>query len=100
MGFTMDKRHIGILCALFVEMGVAIAAESNGAVEFTSIDYRTISAAVEACAKAGGGRVIVPSGVHETGPVHMKSNVELHFENGAKLVWIKNGVHVSVQMKQ
>ncbi len=34
--------------------------------------------AVEACAAAGGGRVVVPEGTWLTGPIHLKSNVNLH----------------------
>lgn len=55
--------------------------------ELKSTDYPTISAAIAACAERGGGRVVVPKGTHVTGPVHLKSEVELHFEDGAKLVF-------------
>jgi unsaturated rhamnogalacturonyl hydrolase len=44
-----------------------------------------IGKAIEACAKAGGGRVIVPAGEFLTGPIHLKSNVEFHLEDGATL---------------
>jgi polygalacturonase len=40
-------------------------------------------AAVEACHRAGGGRVVVPPGVFLTGPIHLKSNVNLHVSEGA-----------------
>ncbi|HEX8098171.1 MAG TPA: glycoside hydrolase family 28 protein, partial [Pyrinomonadaceae bacterium] len=41
--------------------------------------------AVEACNKAGGGRVVVPAGVFLTGPIHLKSNVNLYVSKGATL---------------
>jgi polygalacturonase len=44
-----------------------------------------IRQAVEACARAGGGRVVVPAGVFLTGPIHLKSNVNLHVSEGATL---------------
>jgi len=44
-----------------------------------------IAKAITACAQAGGGRVIVPAGEFLTGPIHLKSNVELHLERGAVL---------------
>lgn len=47
----------------------------------------SFAAAIEACAKAGGGRVRVGAGTYLTGPVHLKSNVELHLEEGAKLLF-------------
>ena len=41
--------------------------------------------AIEACSKAGGGKVIVPKGKWLTGAIHLKSNVNLHFKKGAEL---------------
>jgi len=45
----------------------------------------SIAAAIDACSKAGGGRVVVPSGDYSTGAIHLKSNVDLHVERGATL---------------
>jgi polygalacturonase len=39
--------------------------------------------AIEACHRAGGGRVVVPAGTFLTGPVHLRSNVNLHVSEGA-----------------
>ncbi len=39
--------------------------------------------AMEACAQAGGGHVVVPAGLWLTGPIVLKSNVDLHAERGA-----------------
>ncbi|HEX8190605.1 MAG TPA: glycoside hydrolase family 28 protein [Pyrinomonadaceae bacterium] len=44
-----------------------------------------IRKAVEACSRAGGGRVVVPAGVFMTGAIHLKSNVNLHVSEGATL---------------
>lgn len=41
--------------------------------------------AIEACAKAGGGRVVVPKGEFVTGAIHLKSNVNLHVQKGATI---------------
>ena len=45
-------------------------------------------AAIDAAARAGGGRVVVPAGVHPTGSLRLRSNVELHLEAGAVLQFI------------
>jgi len=37
-----------------------------------------IAQAVDACVAAGGGRVVIPAGKFLTGPVHLRSRVELH----------------------
>jgi len=39
--------------------------------------------AIEACHRAGGGRVVVPRGTFLTGPIHLASNVNLHLDDGA-----------------
>jgi polygalacturonase len=44
-----------------------------------------ISNAIEACVQAGGGRVVVSAGEFLTGPVHLKSGVNLHLEANAAL---------------
>jgi polygalacturonase len=41
--------------------------------------------AIAACAEAGGGRVIVPSGAFLTGAIHLRSNVNLHVSAGATI---------------
>jgi polygalacturonase len=41
--------------------------------------------AIQACHKAGGGRVFVPAGVFSTGAIHLKSNVNLHVARNATI---------------
>lgn len=43
--------------------------------------------AMLACNKSGGGRVVVPEGTFLTGPIHLKSNVNLHVSKGATLLF-------------
>ena len=50
----------------------------------------SVQKAVEACAQAGGGRVVVPAGGFATGPIHLKSKVELHLAEGAVLLFSTN----------
>ena len=44
-----------------------------------------LAAAIAACAQAGGGRVVVPAGDWLTGPIVLRSNVNLHLAKGAVL---------------
>jgi polygalacturonase len=44
-----------------------------------------INKAIEACARAGGGRVVVPKGDYLTGAIRLRSHVELHIDAGATL---------------
>ncbi|SFW65349.1 glycoside hydrolase family 28 protein [Amycolatopsis australiensis] len=59
-------------------------AKSDGKTDNTA----AIGKAIDACAAAGGGHVIVPSGgSFLTGAIHLKSNVDLHLEPGAVLTF-------------
>lgn len=49
-----------------------------------------LAAAIDACTKAGGGRVVVPAGEWLTGAVTLKSNVNLHVSKGATLRFSTN----------
>lgn len=44
-----------------------------------------IARAIDAGHRAGGGRVVIPEGKWPTGPIHLKSRVNLHLEDGAEL---------------
>jgi polygalacturonase len=46
--------------------------------------------AIQAMAEKGGGKVIVPRGIWLTGPIELKSNINLHLEEGSFVVFSKN----------
>ncbi|GIW76555.1 MAG: glycoside hydrolase [Phycisphaerae bacterium] len=46
-----------------------------------------INRAIEACAEAGGGRVVIPPGTYLTGPIHLRSHVELHLCKGSIILF-------------
>jgi polygalacturonase len=56
-------------------------AKAGGAVDCRE----SINKAIDACSKAGGGRVVVPAGEFLTGAIHLRSNVNLHVSKGATL---------------
>jgi polygalacturonase len=45
---------------------------------------------MEACKKAGGGKVIIPAGIWHTGPIQLISKLNLHLEAGALLLFSSN----------
>lgn len=51
---------------------------------------RAIARAIAACAGAGGGRVVVPVGRFVTGPIHLKSGVDLHIVRGGTLAFTRD----------
>lgn len=46
--------------------------------------------AIKACASNGGGKVLVPNGKYLTGPIHLESNVNLHLEDNAEILFSLN----------
>ncbi len=45
-----------------------------------TLNTEAFAKAIEACSKAGGGKVLVPAGKWLTGPIELKANINLHTE--------------------
>lgn len=60
---------------------VKFGAIANG----LTLNTKQINQAIVACSNKGGGVVLVPAGYWLTGPVELKSNVNLHLEKNALL---------------
>jgi polygalacturonase len=67
----------------------------HGAVNGGETDCKpAIDAAIAACVEAGGGKVVVPAGEWRVdGPIHLRSNVNLHVARGATLKFSANPQH-------
>lgn len=52
-----------------------------------SLNTKAFSAAIDALSKKGGGTLTVPAGVWFTGPIVLKSNINLHLEKGALILF-------------
>ena len=90
----MRKRMYAALCSVAVVCTVAYGSSSVetwdvrrfGAVgDGNAMDTAAIQRAVDACAAAGGGRVLLPKGVYLTGSILLKSKVNLHLGADAVL---------------
>ena len=46
--------------------------------------------AIKTCADNGGGKVVVPNGKYLTGAIHLESNVNLHLEDNAEILFSIN----------
>ena len=51
----------------------------------TELSTKALQQAIDDCAKAGGGKVVVPTGQYKIGSVVLKSDVHLYLEQGATL---------------
>lgn len=62
---------------------VKYGAVSNG----IALNTASITKAIDACNANGGGVVVVPFGIWLTGPLQLKSNVNLYIQKGAMLLF-------------
>ncbi len=85
----MDEIRQQIKAPVFPDQSFLIT--DFGAVGDGSADCsKAIKRAIERCHKSGGGRVLVPEGDYCTGPIYLKSNVNLHLSRGARLLFSTN----------
>lgn len=76
-----DKIVNGIALTSFPDFAVKVIAYSNG-----KSALETIQEAIDSCSLNGGGKVVVEKGIyHLDGPLNLKSDVNLHLEEGAYL---------------
>ncbi len=50
-----------------------------------TLNTAAIADAIDTLVSEGGGRLVIPAGIWLTGPIELKSNIELHLEPGALL---------------
>lgn len=93
----MKRLYVSLISLSFILISSCIYKSANKK-EFDISNYgavadgitdnaEAIKKAINACEKAGGGKVVVPAiGVFMTGPFDLTSNMELHIEAGATLL--------------
>lgn len=52
-----------------------------------TLNTKFIQQAIDTCAAAGGGVVVIPPGLWLTGPIELRSHIELHLDRGAMLLF-------------
>ena len=55
-----------------------------------TLNTDAFSKAITDVSEKGGGRVLIPRGVWLTGPIVLKSNINIHAEAGALVIFSKN----------
>ncbi|WP_169924836.1 glycoside hydrolase family 28 protein [Thermoflavifilum aggregans] len=55
-----------------------------------TLNTQAIQSAIDACSVAGGGVVLIPDGFWLTGPIVLKSGVDLHLQSGALLQFTRD----------
>src|SRR5690606_13264371 len=67
-----------------------LITDFGASTDSTILSTKAFEKAIQICAADGGGRVVVPKGTFLTGAIHLKSNVNLHLEDGAKILFSRN----------
>jgi polygalacturonase len=55
-----------------------------------TLNTEAFAKAIGACSEAGGGKVVVPAGTFLTGPIELKSNVDLDLDENAIVLFSRN----------
>ena len=81
-------QWIVLLLSMLTETAVARdynMVEYGAKSDTTVLSTQALQQAIDDCSKAGGGRVIVPTGNYKIGSIILRSNVHLYLEQGATL---------------
>ncbi|HVV06676.1 MAG TPA: glycoside hydrolase family 28 protein [Puia sp.] len=62
-----------------------------------TLNTKAFEKAIAACSAAGGGRLTVPVGAWLTGPIELKSNIDLHLERGAMILFTRDHTQYRVE---
>ena len=55
-----------------------------------TLNTQAFQKAIQTCSSNGGGKVLVPNGKYLTGAIHLESNVNLHLEDQAEILFSLN----------
>jgi len=87
-GLSIPRRRLWTAAVpAFAVPGTAVfnPSDHGAAGDGSRIDTQALQASIDACARAGGGTVLVPAGRYLCGTLFLKSNVTLHLAAGAVL---------------
>jgi len=80
--FSMEK----IKAPVFKKNTVVIT-DFGGVGDGNTLNTESFSKAIDALSIKGGGKLTVPAGIWFTGPIVLKSNINLHLEKGALILF-------------
>ncbi len=61
--------------------------ETGGVGDGITLNTKAFASAIEKLVSKGGGKLLVPAGVWFTGPIVLKSNINLHLDKGALILF-------------
>lgn len=91
-----DKYYVDLPIEIEHVQDIRFPSTSLNIAQFGAVpDGKTLctdafEAAIKALSEQGGGHVIVPKGVWKTGPIVLRSNIDLHLSKGATILFSEN----------
>ena len=80
-------KAFAFILAVCAALVCAADSKENKRADFDIRNYGgSVAKAAEAAAQAGGGRIVVPSGMWKSGTIWLKDNCELHLQKGATIL--------------
>jgi polygalacturonase len=89
-GYAQFKGKLPVIISPKFKKDTLNIAKLGAVPDGSTLNTVTINKAIDAISKKGGGVVLVPPGLWLTGPVVLKSNVNLHLATGATLLFTKD----------
>ena len=83
--FSMEQ----VVVPVFPDLKYSIT-DFGGIGDGVFLNTDSFSKAIDALSQKGGGTLIIPGGIWLTGPITLKSNINLHLQDGALLIFSKN----------
>ena len=87
----MRKGLISVITLMLTMLTEAAEARDYNIMDYgakadtTVLSTKALQQAIDDCSRAGGGRVVVPTGQYKIGSIVLKSDVHLYIEQGATL---------------
>jgi len=82
LGFTMNKVPVPEFPSTEVSL-----VEYGGAGDGITLNTDAFKNAIQALSEKGGGKLVVPRGIWFTGPIELKSNINLHLDKGSVILF-------------
>lgn len=82
---TYSWQHLPTISRPVFKKDTFNIAQFGAKADGITLNTQAINRAINACNAKGGGVVLVPQGLWLTGPIVLKSNVDLHIDRGALL---------------
>ena len=82
---TLNAQHLPVVIAPKFKVDTINIKKFGAIADGITLNTKSINDAINACNKNGGGVVLIPGGMWLTGPIVLKSNVNLHINRDAVL---------------